>query len=190
MCRIYRTQIYRWIQHLKTYSLEQPQLVPFSTFSVSEDQGLLCIDIEVSSPLHGTWIRPSRGDMPRARQSSEFAPEIGGTACIMANGGTAVAPVHPEVPELSIGMSIAFHPQNAPPPDRLYPVQTDSARPCIGRPRAFQSSKNEKDNSEPLQIPIGEFTRAKNDLHEDCTIKAAFPRRSRHLSVAVSHTES
>ena len=54
------------------------KLVPFWTF-VSEDQGLImCIDTEVSSPVHRTaWTRKSRGVTQWARQSSEFAPEIG-----------------------------------------------------------------------------------------------------------------
>ena len=38
-------------------------------------------------------------------------------------------------------------------PSRKIPGQPDSARPCIGRPLAFQSPKNEKDYSEPLDIP-------------------------------------
>ena len=46
---------------------------------ISEDQGLMWTDIEVSSPLHGTaWIRLSRGVTLWARQSSEIAPETAG----------------------------------------------------------------------------------------------------------------
>ena len=38
---------------------------------VSEDQGLMCIDIELSSPVQNTaWIRKSRGVTQLARQSS------------------------------------------------------------------------------------------------------------------------
>ena len=64
----------------------------------------------------------------------------------------------PEDPELSIGRPIAFHSQGAPPPppDRLHPGQPNSARPCIGRPIASQSPKDENDHSKQLEFPIGE----------------------------------
>ena len=64
---------------------------------VSKDQGLLCIDIEVSSPVHNTaWIRISRGVTQWARQSSEFPPEIEGKDTVSTNGRTAVATAQPE----------------------------------------------------------------------------------------------
>ena len=54
---------------------------------VSEDQGLLFNDTEVSSPLHGTaWIRVSRGVTQWSGQSSEFAPEIEGTDTVFFMG--------------------------------------------------------------------------------------------------------
>ena len=78
---------------------------------VSEDQGLLCVDIEVSSPLHGiAWNRIRCGPAQWPRQSSEFAPEIEGRDTVFTNGGTAVARAQPEDPDVCIGRPTAFHP--------------------------------------------------------------------------------
>ena len=44
---------------------------------VSEDQGIWCSGIKVSSPLHG---------YEKARQSSDFASEIEGTDTMSVNG--------------------------------------------------------------------------------------------------------
>ena len=76
---------------------------------------------------------------------------------LVLSGGTAVAQAQSGDPDL-FGRPMAFHPEITlpPPPDRLYPGPPDSARLGIGGPSAFQSSKNEKDNSEPLKMPIGE----------------------------------
>ena len=102
---------------------------------VSEDQCLLCIDIEVSSPLYGlAWIRISRGVTQRTRHLSEFAPEIEGRDTASKDGGTAVAQAQPEDLDLYSGRPIAFHPEILPPPsDRLHPVQPHSARPSGDR---------------------------------------------------------
>ena len=49
----------------------------------------MCIDIEVSSPVHDTArTRISRGVAQRTRQSSEFAPEIEGTDSVFMKGRT------------------------------------------------------------------------------------------------------
>ena len=45
----------------------------------------------------------------RARQSSEFTPEIEGTDTVFLNGGTAMAQTQTEDLDLRIGRSIAFH---------------------------------------------------------------------------------
>ena len=77
-----------------------------------EDQGLMCMEIEVPTPslvANIAWISISRGVTQLARQSSEFVPEIEGTDCVLVHGGTAVAQAQPEAPELSIGRPIAFH---------------------------------------------------------------------------------
>ena len=48
------------------------------------------------------------------------------------NGGTAVAQVQREDPELCIGRLIAFHSQAAPPPpDRLHPGESATASPAV-----------------------------------------------------------
>ena len=67
----------------------------------------------------------------RARQSSEFAPEIERTDTVLINGGAAVAHAQPGDPDLCIGRPIAFHPEITPPPPhhRLYPGQPHSAGP-------------------------------------------------------------
>ena len=146
------------------------------------DQGVICIEIEVppKSRVAGTaWIRISRGVAQWARQPSQVAPEIDGTDCVFVSGGAAVAPAQQEDSEPSIGRPIAFRSQTTPPlpPDRLHSGQPDSARLSIGRSIAFQSPKNEKDKSEPQDIPIGrrrwylrnglqrkKFARANDDL--------------------------
>ena len=68
--------------------LERKKHGPVPDVFVSEDQGLLCIDIEVSSPMCNTArIRISRGVKEWARQPSEFE----GTDTVVINGGTRVA---------------------------------------------------------------------------------------------------
>ena len=82
---------------------------------VPEDHGLLCIDIEVSSPVHNTaWIRMSCGVTQWVRQSSESAPEFAGTDTVLINEGTAVAHAQPEDTDLCIWRPIAFHPEITP----------------------------------------------------------------------------
>ena len=93
---------------------------------VSEDQSLLCPDIEVSSPSNvasTALIRFSCGVTQRARQSSEFESEIEGTDTVVRNGGSEVAHAQPEDPDLCIGIPITFHSEIRPPPpsDRLCP---------------------------------------------------------------------
>ena len=66
-----------------------PRLVLFQTFSDSEDHRLMCVDIELSSPVH-SWIRVSRGVPQWARQSSDFALETQGTDEFFFFGGTTV----------------------------------------------------------------------------------------------------
>ena len=79
---------------------------------VSEAQGLMCIDIEVSSPVHNTvWIQVSRGFAHWECQSSGFAPETEGTDTVFMNGGTAVAQASPKI--------------RWPPSDRLHPGLSD-----------------------------------------------------------------
>ena len=123
---------------------------------VSEDQGLLCIDIDITSPVQNTaCIRIGRGGTQWARQSSEFAPEIEGSDCVFTNAGTAIAQAQPKDPNLCIGTPIACHPEITPPPpsSRLQPGQPDSARLGIGRQ---SPSLLQKDTSKPGESHIGD----------------------------------
>ena len=60
------------------------------------------------------------------------------------NGGTAVTHAQPEGPELCLGVRLRSILR---PHRHHHPTQI---------PIAFPSSENEKDNVEPLEIPIGE----------------------------------
>ena len=71
--RIYQTKICRRIRDIKTYP-GTTKIGPILDVFVSEDQGLLCVDIEVSA--YG--YEKSRGVSLWPRQSSEFAPKIEG----------------------------------------------------------------------------------------------------------------
>ena len=63
---------------------------------VLKDPCLLCIDVEVSSPVHDTaWIRTNRAVTQWSRQSSEHAPDIEGMDIVFMNGGAAVAHTQP-----------------------------------------------------------------------------------------------
>ena len=137
---IYQIKIYRRTHDIKAYPGNDQHWCRCRRFRLRGSRSLLlCVDTEVSSSLYGTaWIRTSRKVTRWARQSSEFAPDIAGTDCVFffffQNGGTAVAQAQPEDPDLCIGRPIAFHPEIAPPPppDRLHPGHTDSARLGIG----------------------------------------------------------
>ena len=86
--RIYQTKVYRRILDDKNIP-GKTQICPVLDIFVLEDEGLLCIDPEVSSPGHDTaWTRISRGVTQQPRQSLEFALEMGG---FFTNGGTAPA---------------------------------------------------------------------------------------------------
>ena len=102
---------------------------------VSKDPCLLCIDVEVSSPVHDTaWIRTNRAVTQWSRQSSEHAPDIEGMDTVFMNGGAAVAHAQPKHPGLCLGRPCVFHPTITPPPpsDRLRMDQPGSVRPGIG----------------------------------------------------------
>ena len=168
---------------------------------VSKDQGRLCIDIDVSSPVHGTaWIRISREVTQWSRQSSTFAQDIEGMDTVLINGGAVVAHAQPRAGSVHRETGHCHHR-----PNRLHPGQPGSARLGIRRPVAFQSpSVLPKDTSQPREIPIGErrwytqskrrkkFARAKDDLEF-----ARVPRLEPHFhdvcgacQMALSHAES
>ena len=131
------------------------QIGPFPDVFVSDYQGLLCNDIEGSSPMHGTaWIRKAvalhTGHVNRQNSHQTLKERI---RCF-TNGESGVAHAQPDV-----GRPIAFHPEIAlpAPSDRLHPGQPDFARPGIGGPIAFQapSSVHGKDTSRPREVHIG-----------------------------------
>ena len=116
------------------------KVVPDPDVSVSEDHGLLCVDIEVSSPLHGTaWMRLSRGH--DKRQNSHQKNE--GTDAVFINGETAVAQARSKDPDLWMGRLTAFHSEVTPPPtpDRLHP---ETAR--------FSQARHREDDCIPVTI--------------------------------------
>ena len=91
--------------------LEDPKNGPFLDVFVSGDQGLKCIDMEVSTPSRlasVAWICISCGVTQRARQSSEFATEIEGTDTVCVNGGTAVGQDQPEIRIRASGDRLRF----------------------------------------------------------------------------------
>ena len=108
---------------------------------VSEDQGLFSCALTLKyrhhcTVLHGyeQVVEIHEGHVNRLISHQTYA----GTDCVFffffQNGGTAIAQAQPEDPDLCIGRPIAFHPEIAPPPppDRLHPGHTDSARVGIG----------------------------------------------------------
>ena len=76
-----------------------------------------------------------------------------GTDMVFKNGRTAVAQAQPKDLDLCIGRPMAFHVEMTLPPPSADCTQAspNSARLRIG-PFAFQSPKNEKDNSEALDF--------------------------------------
>ena len=125
-CCIYQTKIYGRIQHDKKHPWTTP-IGPFVDVFVSEDQSLLCIDIEVWSPVHdAAWVRVSREVTQWACQSSELAANNEGIDTVFTDGGTAVVHAQPEDLDLCIGRPIAFDPEITPQPSDRQP---DSARP-------------------------------------------------------------
>ena len=139
---------------------------------VSEDRGLLRIDVEVSSPLHAAArIRKGRG-----------VTQMGTS--------TAVAHAHAQPEDLDLRSGIP-----------MFMLKSDSASPGIGDrllPSHHQCSRT--DTAKPREIHMGErrllrkkLARAQAELqthHDHPQIRATFPRRSRRLSMVFSHTES
>ena len=79
---------------------------------VSDDQGLMCIEILVptaSVMVDTAWVRGNRGGTQLARQDRELEPEIEGIEVVSAREGTAVAPSQRETSRLGIGRRLHFH---------------------------------------------------------------------------------
>ena len=172
----------------------------------SKDQSLVCIDIEVSSPLHGTaWIRISRGVTRWHVNRQNSHQKLRERDAVFVNGVTAVVHAQPEDPDLCIGIPIAFHPTAA----TIRPIAPKPARFCnpgIGEPIAFQSpSVHGKDTTKPREIHMGErcwyivgysvrnSPRAKDDfqrIHENYLIRSTFHDVDGACQRFFRHTES
>ena len=78
--RIYQTEMYRRIEVVWSSSWES-RIGPVLDALVSDDQGLMCIEIQVptaSLAVTSAWVRVSQGVTELARQTREFSPEIEG----------------------------------------------------------------------------------------------------------------
>ena len=110
---------------------------------VSDDQGLMCIEILVptaSVMVDAAWVRGNRGGTQLARQDRELEQEIEGIEVVSAREGTAVAPSHAR--DFQAGHRETLALSQIPPPtptDRLHPGQPEIATPCIKRRIASQS---------------------------------------------------
>ena len=81
--RIYQTYIEG--SRITTNIAGTTEIGPVQDVFVSNGQGPLCIDIEVSLSVHNTaWIRASRGVAQWARRSSEFAPNTEGMGTVFS----------------------------------------------------------------------------------------------------------
>ena len=115
----------------------------------------MCIEIEVptaSLVAETAWIRTSRGVTQWARPSSDFAPEMDARTDGVFRMEEQQSPRPSQrISELCIGRPMAFHSQTLP---------GTTARPIAPRPARFRQvvhrAKNDTDNSEPLDIPVGE----------------------------------
>ena len=84
---------------------------------VSEDQGLMRIEFEVSSILHGTaWIRISPGITYTTHVKRQNSHQKLKEWIVFFSRGTAVAQTQPEDPDLCTGRLVAFHLEVTPPP--------------------------------------------------------------------------
>ena len=105
----------------------------------------MCIDIEVSSPSHGsTWVRISHKVTQWTRQSPDFAPQIEGKDTVRILDGIVVGWL--DVLDLRIGSPVAFYLEITPPPsDRLHSLIAFQSPSVLG-----------KDTSKPREIHVGE----------------------------------
>ena len=113
LCKeIYQTEMYRRIEVVWSFSCESRIGLVLDAL-VSDDQGLMCIEIQVptaSLAVNSAWVRVSQGVTELARQTREFSPEIEGLdVSLRERRGTTVAPVQPDDPRRGIGQPIAAH---------------------------------------------------------------------------------
>ena len=91
-------------------------------------KGSLCIDIDVSSPVHNTaCIHISREVTQWARQSSECTPNIEGMDAVLMNGGAAVATPGPKTRICASGNDCVYS-QTTPPPPTSRPIGTQASQ--------------------------------------------------------------
>ena len=157
-------------------------------------QRMIYTDIQVpaaSLEVDTSWVRVSRGVTHLPRQTGEFPPEVEGVDVSSLKRGASVAPLQPEDPKPGVGRPTAAPSQTTPITTRPIAGQRNSARPCIGGP----IPANEKDNSDPLSIPIGErpryvvgYSERNSHTNKRSVRSAECPRRWRRLSMVLSHT--